>query len=173
MPLDGSDGQDHPSSPAERRRNRAAPARGEERTEVPVNARAHRGERLQRWLAAGFAVLLVIAPFTRASLTVHLAAVAAASAKAGAVGDERIGQAKQPAAELRPAKPSTLGILSRLSSLEPPPGLPPVKSSLTRPSAPEKTLAAMPATATSDGDVGLVFHRSSVGTARTPTGPPA
>jgi hypothetical protein len=138
-----------------------------------VNARAHRGKRLQRWLAAAFAVLLVIAPFTRASLTVHLAAVAAASAEVIAPGDERIGQAKQPAAGLRPAKPSTLGILSRLSSLEPPPGLPPAKSSLIRPSAPAMALAALPATAAFGGDVGLAFHRSSVGTARAPTGPPA
>jgi hypothetical protein len=173
MALDGSHGQDHPSPSAEWRRNRVAPLRGGERTEVPVNARAHRGERLQRWLAGGFALLLVIAPFTRASFTVHLAAVVAASTEVTAVDDAWIAQAKQPAAGLRPAKPSTLGILSRPSSLEPPPGLPPVKSSLLRPGTLENARAATPATAAFGGDVGPAFHRSSVGTARTPTGPPA
>ena len=37
---------------------------------MPVSARARRGRRLQRWLAASFASLLAIAPFIRSSWTI-------------------------------------------------------------------------------------------------------
>jgi hypothetical protein len=141
-----------------------------ETTEVPVVARARRGDKLQPWLAAWFAALLAVAPFTRPSLSVDLAAVPAASLEALGAHDDA--QGKQPATGLRPAQASNLGILSRLSLLETTLGLPPVKSPLLRPVADQPVLAAS-GTTTSGGELRQAFQRSSVGTARTPTGPPS
>ncbi len=140
---------------------------------MPVATRAHRGKERQRWLALGFAVLLAIAPFTRPSLTANLAAVADAYAESIAAAADGIAQASQPAAERRPAQPLTLGILSRLSSLEKTLGLLPVKSPPLRPSVADQPRGAIRATTAFAGDIGQSLHRSSVGTARTPTGPPA
>ena len=133
---------------------------------MPVGARAHRGKWLQRWLVAGLAVLLALAPFAHPSSTLDLVAAAAESV-ASFEGDA----ASQPA--LRPAPPSSLGILSRLAGLETALGLPPAKPPLLRPSAPEAPLVAMQAATAFGGDIGPIFHRDSVGTARTPTGPPS
>jgi hypothetical protein len=141
-----------------------------ETAEVPVVARAHRGDKLQPWLAVFFAALLAIAPFTRPSLSVDLAAVPAASIEALVAHDD--GQGKQPATGLRPAQASNLGILSRLSLLETTLELPPVKSPLLRP-APDQPVLAAGATTTFGGEPRQTFQRSSVGTARTPTGPPS
>jgi hypothetical protein len=140
---------------------------------VPVGTRAHRGEHRRRWLALCFAVLLAIAPFTRSSSTVHLAAVADAYAESVAVYDDGIAQTSQPAAGLRPAQPLALGILSRPPLLETPLGLPPVKPPLIQPDAFDEPPGAIQATVAFGGETGRIFHRSSVGTARTPTGPPA
>jgi hypothetical protein len=133
-----------------------------------VGTRAHRGRGLQRWLAAWFAALLAIAPFVRPSLPGTLAAAPAApeALLAHATGD------KQPAAELRPERPLTLGILSRLSALETTFGLPPVKPPLLRPTIEQPALAAGVMVALG-GELRDVFQRSSVGTARIPTGPPS
>jgi hypothetical protein len=131
-----------------------------------------RGKQRQRWFAACFAVLLAIAPFARPSWTVDFA-VAAASVESVSAYDDSSAQENQPAAGLRPAQPLTPGILSRLSSLEMTLGLPPVKSPLMRPNAPEEPLPRIRASTAFGGDLRKVFHRSSVGTARTPTGPPS
>ena len=139
---------------------------------MPVGTRAHRGKSRQRWLALGLAVLLTIAPFARSSMTADLA-VPVASAASVAAYDDGTAPAKQPAAERRPARPLNLGILSRPSLLEAKLGLPPVKSPLMPPCAAEVPLGAVQATAGLGGDIREVLHRSSVGTARTPTGPPA
>jgi hypothetical protein len=125
---------------------------------------------LQRCLAAWFAALLAIAPFARPSLPVDLAAVPSAAPEALVAHDEAEG--KHPAAELRPDQRFTLGILSRLSLLETTLGLPPVKPPLLRPAA-DQPLAALQATTKGGGEPRGVFQRSSVGTARTPTGPPS
>jgi hypothetical protein len=142
------------------------------RRSVPVDTRAHRGKDRQRWLALGFAVLLAIAPFARSSLTADLALPATAVASVAAY-DAGITPAKRPAAEPRPAQPLNLGILSRPSLLEAKLGLPPVKSPLMPPCAADIPLGAIQVTAGLGGDIREVLHRSSVGTARTPTGPPA
>jgi hypothetical protein len=139
-------------------------------SEVPVGRRAHRGNGLQRWLAAWFAAVLAIAPFVRPSLPGALPAARAASpealvAHAGA-------EDKQPAAELRPDRPLTLGILSRLSALETTFGLPSVKPPLLRPT-PEQPALARQAMTAPGAELRGVFQRSSVGTARIPTGPPS
>ena len=134
--------------------------------------RAHRGARLQRWLAVWCGILLAIAPFTHPSLSLDGPVAAAAVESVAAYGDG-IAPADDPAARLRPAPPLASALLSRLSSLETTLKLPPVKSPPLRPSAPEGPLAAGWASAALDRAIGPVFHRSSVGTARTPTGPPA
>ena len=137
---------------------------------MPGGARAHRGDRLQRWLAACFAVFLAIAPFARPSLPVHVGAADAAAAAALVAQDDT--PSEQPASGLRSAQPLALGILSRLSLLETTLALPPPKSSLLRPAADEPA-PAWQAMATLRGELAGVFQRSSVGTARTPTGPPS
>lgn len=136
--------------------------------------RGHRAWQLRCCLAVWVAALLTIAPFARSSLPVYLAPAApTSSVESLAAGDNSIAQAREPTTQLRPAQPSTLGVLSRLSSLDPPPGPPLIKTSLLRPGAPEKAVAAARASTGFGDDFGQVFHRSSVGTARTPTGPPA
>jgi hypothetical protein len=170
MALDASRRHDHafllPTGAAIGRRRRAA----WETNEVPVGARAHRGDKLQRWLAAWFAALLAIAPFARPSLPVELAAVPAASPEAIVTHDEAKG--KLPATGLRPTQPVALGILSRVSLLETKLGLPPVKPPLLRPAADEPVLALQAPTALG-GDLRGAFQSSSVGTPRSPTGPPS
>jgi hypothetical protein len=136
---------------------------------VPVSVRARRGGKLQPWLAAWFAALLVLAPFARSPVPVDLAA-AAASPEALVAHDGAKDQ--HPAAQLRPAQPLAPGILSRASLLETTLGLPPVKSPLLRSVADQPALGLQAATWTGGGPRDIL-QRSSVGTARTPTGPPA
>jgi hypothetical protein len=136
---------------------------------VLVGRRGHRAWQLRCCLAACFAALLALAPLTRPSLPVHLAAAAAFPEALVAQADL---QGEQPAAGPRPAQPATPGILSRLSLVETALGLPPVKPPLLRPVA-EQPLLARHANTVPGGEPRAVFERSSVGTARTPTGPPA
>lgn len=138
---------------------------------MPVLARAHRGESLQRWLAAWFAAILVLAPSARPSLPLDLSDAAPARAQQAPVAqgnDER----EHPAAGLSSAEPVTLGILSRPSLVETTLWLPPVKAPALRPAA-DKPLLAHGGALVLGGEPRAVFQRSSVGTARTPTGPPA
>jgi hypothetical protein len=141
-----------------------------ETSEVPVGARAHRGVKLQGCLAACFAALLAIAPFARPSVPVDRGAVGGGAAAALVAQDET--QSKQPATGLRPAQPLALGILSRLSLLETTLGLPPVKPPLLRLAA-DQPAPSSHAEAALGGELTAAFQRSSVGTARTPTGPPS
>lgn len=138
-----------------------------------MRARARRGHGLQRWLAASLATLLAIAPFARPSWTTDLLALATVSAASAAIDDDGLAQPSQPAAELRPAQPSALGILSRLSSLETALGLPPAKSPHPRLDLADEPLLAPPADRAFGVGIARIFHPSSVGTARTPTGPPS
>jgi hypothetical protein len=66
----------------------------------------------------------------------------------------------------------TLGILSRPSLVETTLGVPPVKSPVLRPAVHQPVLARAGAIVLADAPT-AVFQRSAVGTARTPTGPPA
>jgi hypothetical protein len=101
-------------------------------------------------------------------LPVHLAAVAAFPEALVAQADLQ----EQPAARLLPAQPAVPGILSRLSLVESALGLPPLKPPLLRPVAAQPLLTPH-GDAVPGGEPRAVFERSSVGTARTPTGPPA
>jgi hypothetical protein len=124
---------------------------------------------LQRCLAAWFAALLAVVPFARPCVPVELAALPAASPEALVAQDHA--QGKKPVAGVLPAQPPTPGILSRLALLDTTFGLPPVKPPLLRPVVDQPVLARGAATLL--GEPRGVFQRSSVGTARTPTGPPA
>lgn len=136
-----------------------------------MRARARRGRQLQRLLAASLATLLAIAPFARPSWTVDLFALATVSV---AVHDDGLAQASEPAAGLRPAQPWGLGILSRLSSLETALGLPPAKKSPhSRLDLADEPLLTPPIAGAFGVGMARIFHPSSVGTARTPTGPPS
>jgi hypothetical protein len=135
-----------------------------------VGARAQRSGMLQRWLAAWFAGLLAVAPVARPSVPIELAAAPVVSPEAF-VADNHA-QGKKPAAGVLPPQSFTPGILSRLSLLETLLGLPPVRPPLLRPAAGQSVLARGAALVLG-GEPRRLFQRSSVGTARTPTGPPA
>lgn len=137
---------------------------------MPLGAGAHRGHGLQRWLAAWVVALLASAPFARSPVPVELAGGSAASA--GVLVGHLDAKGKQPAAGLRPDQPWALGILSRLSLLETTLALPPAKPPLLR-TATDQPALAWQATPAPGGERRSVFQRSSVGTARTPTGPPS
>jgi hypothetical protein len=124
----------------------------------------------QRWLAAWFAGLLAVAPLAHPSVPMELAAAPVASPEAFVAGHHA--QGKRPAAGVLPAQSFAPGILSRLSLLETSLGLPPAKPPLLRPAA-DKTVLARDVALVLGGEPRGLFHRSSVGTARTPTGPPA
>ena len=134
-----------------------------------MQARAQRGN-LQRLLAAWLAALLSVAPLARPFVPIEVAALPASSPE-GLVAQDGA-QSERPAAGVLPAQPLTPGILSRASLLETMLGLPPVKSSLVRPVA-DQPVSSLQATTAPGIDLRGVFQRSSVGTARTPTGPPA
>lgn len=134
-----------------------------------VGRRRHGAWQLRCCLAAWLAVVLAIAPFTRPPLPGQLAAVSASADALVAQGDL---QGEQPAAGLRPIPPATPGILSRLSLIETTFGPLPNKPPLLRPSAPQP-LPARHALTMHGGEPRALFERSAIGTARTPTGPPA
>jgi hypothetical protein len=135
-----------------------------------VGARAQRRDRPQRWFAVWLAAILATAPFARPSLPVELANPPGIVEQALVAQDDAHDQ--RPATGLRPAQASTLGILSRHLLLETALGLPPVKPALLRP-APDLPGLALHATTALATDLGWILHRGSVGTARTPTGPPS
>lgn len=139
---------------------------------MPLGAWAEQGGQVRGCFVFLLAALLAIAPFARPSLPVDLTAARAASVES--LPDHATGtaQAKPPVTHLRPDQPASLGILSRLSALETALGLPPVKSPAIRPSAAGGRLLAPKALTAFGSEIGQVVHRSSVGTARTPTGPP-
>ena len=105
------------------------------------------------------------------SLPLDLTDAAPAGAPQAAIAFDGA-EGAQPAAGVSSAEPVTLGILSRPSLVETTLWLPPVKSPALRPAAHKPPLAH-------GGDLVLAgeprsaFQRSAVGTARTPTGPPA
>lgn len=136
-----------------------------------MRARAHRGGWLQRWLATSLAALLSIAPLVRPAWIIDFPASTAASIESVDTRDGGLALPGQPAAGPPLAQLPTIGILSRLASLETAIGLPPLKSSPIRSNAPDEASVFAPATMVFGSE--QIFHRSSVGTARTPTGPPS
>lgn len=145
-------------------------ARG--RRDVPTAALAHRGKQLRSWLAVWFAALLAFAPVAHPSLPLEPGASRAASVRSLDLRDQATARAEEPRSRLRPAQPSAPGVLSRLSLVETTFGLPPLKPQLAWFGAPDAPLVAPTTVAAYGGEIRGAFHRSSVGTARTPTGPP-
>jgi hypothetical protein len=131
--------------------------------DAAVSRRVNRAWRWRGCLAAWFAALLAIAPVVRPPLPVDLGARSAATLR----GDS----ANQPVARVEPAQPVGFGILSRPSPVETAFGPAAAKSPLDRPGAADGWMVAADAT-DAPKEPARVFHRSSVGTARTPTGPP-
>jgi hypothetical protein len=119
---------------------------------------------LERWLAAWFAGILAIASIASPSLPIELTA-SAALAKVHAEGEK-------PQTGVLASQPDTTGILSRLPLLETALGTPAPKAPLPGPAADQPLWAPVVAMVPDGEPIGL-FQRSAVGTARTPTGPPA
>ena len=131
--------------------------------------RANQGEMLQRWLAASFAILLAAAPIARPLVPVEPAAHPGAAQEAIVAPDDA--QSEQPIAGVRPAQPFTPGILSRLALLERAFGLPPAQPPPLQPVG-DQIMPAQGDRTGLGGEPRAILQRSSVGTARTPTGPP-
>jgi hypothetical protein len=127
---------------------------------------------LRSWLTVWFAALLAIAPIARPSLPVEQAAARAASVQSFDLRDQPTAKAAEPGSRLRSAQASA-GVLSRLSPVETTFGLPPLKPPLAGLGAADASPVTPRAIAAPAGEIRAAFHRSSVGTARTPTGPPS
>jgi len=132
---------------------------------VPSNTLVHRARHLSRWLAVWIAALLAIAPAARPFLPLEPAVHSLDLRDQAAVKPEERGS------HLRPAQPSA-SILSRLLLVETTLGLPPVKPAPTPSSSGGLPPSAATTAAMLGGESQTSFHRDSVGTARTPTGPP-
>jgi hypothetical protein len=135
--------------------------------DVPASRRAYRISQLRRCLAVCAAVLLAIAPL--AHLSPKAAPAAAAPWHVAGGGDV---QAGHPGLGLRGDLPNT-GVLPRLLYVEAALAPPPPKPALPRLHASIDPLARPAPGVRPQSRTGTGFHRSSVGTARTPTGPPA
>jgi hypothetical protein len=106
------------------------------------------------------------------AVPVHLAAVAAASAESSAAYDDGMTWPSEPATLVPSAQPSNPGILARLPWIETTLELSPAKPPLLRMAVGPPGLASR-VRAAFGGEIGRIFQRSAVGTARTPTGPPS
>jgi hypothetical protein len=137
-----------------------------------MDGRARRAGPLRSCLAAWIAVFLAIVPLAR-PLPGVIALSPATSLAAFSARHHGAAQAELPAPRVRPAHPLDLGVLARGSWIEAKLGLSPTKSPVVRPSVAVPPLALPRVTAAPGAGPGVVFHRSAVGTARNPTGPPA
>ena len=138
---------------------------------MAVDGQAQTARPLRSCLAAWLGIVLALAPFARPSLPVDLAS--AASGFWLVAHDDGMAQAREPAPRVRPAQPLALGVLARWSWFETKLGPAPTKPPLAPLSAADQPLAAPNAIGALTGDTREVFDRSSVGTARRPTGPPS
>jgi hypothetical protein len=123
---------------------------------------------LERWLAAWFAGILAIASVASPSLPIELTAPAALPkplVKGHAEGEK-------PPTGVLASQLDTTGILSRLPLLETALATSALKAPLPGQAA-DQPLWAPVAAMVPGGEPREVFQRSAVGTARTPTGPPA
>jgi hypothetical protein len=140
--------------------------------QVPVGGRVDRAGQLPGWLALGFAALLALSPFARPSLPGHMAWAEPTTVRSLALHEHALPWAEESAP--RPhADRADPGLLPRASSVEATFAPPPDKGVPIRPALPDPPLAAPASTGGSAGDPLRGFHRSAIGTARTPTGPPA
>jgi hypothetical protein len=166
--LDASAGQHHPPAlplPL----TGACPRRQRGIVIVPGDQRAHRLRQLRGGIALCLAVILALTP--RAQLIPTAALHAAAALAVGSyASDGGASRGEAPVLGV-PGDHPDAGILPRLPHLEGALPSSAQKAVLPRPSAsidPSPPEKAAPETAAGTG-----FHRSSVGTARKPTGPPA
>jgi hypothetical protein len=140
---------------------------------VAMDGQALTARPSRRCLAAWLGIALALAPFARPALPVDLAPARAAAGSWLVALDDAMAQAREPAPRLRPAPPLALGVLARWAWFETKLGPAPAQPPLARASAADQPPAVANAIAARGGDIRAVFHRSSVGTARRPTGPPA
>ena len=133
----------------------------------PLMGRADRSWRWRLCLASWLAALLAIAPVAERPVALDPTA-----AQATIQPSARDHHAAPSLNGLQVAEPAGLGILSRLSLVDPTFGPAPAKTFL-RTSAPDVPAYAPEAAGVPKVDAAARFHRSSVGTARTPTGPPS
>jgi hypothetical protein len=138
-------------------------------SDVPSSGR----KRPARLVPTCLAVLLAIAPIAQRMLPADAAAVPAGSEQWFDSRDRGAPDASAPEAGLRPAEPVSQGVLARSLLAEPAFGPPPAKSPLFRPTATAGPPVAPDATVTMAEVARDVLQRSSVGSARTPTGPPS
>ena len=139
---------------------------------MAVDGEAQTARPLRRCLAAWLGILLALAPFARPSLPVDLTPARAASGFWLVAHDDGMAQARETAPRVQPAQPLALGVLARWSWFETKLGPAPTKPPLGRLSASDQPRPAPKSIGALTGDTREVFHRSSVGTARRPTGPP-
>jgi hypothetical protein len=139
---------------------------------VAVDGEAQTARPLRRCLAAWLGILLALAPFARPSLSVDVAPARTASGFWVGAHDDGMAQARESAPRVQRAYPLAHGVLARWSWFETKFGPAPTKPPLGRVSAADQPLAAPKAIGALTGDTRAVFHRSSVGTSRRPTGPP-
>jgi hypothetical protein len=137
-----------------------------------MDGEARTARPLRRCLAAWLGILLALAPFARPSLPVDLTPARAASGFWLVAHDDGMAQARETAPRVQPAQPLALGVLARWSWFETKLGPAPTKPPLGRLSASDQPRPAPKSIGALTGDTREVFHRSSVGTARRPTGPP-
>jgi hypothetical protein len=135
--------------------------------DVPVDRQAGGARRMRGWLAVWIALLLAGAPVARP----HLPPVSAPPLSAS---DERMlapAAATAPAVRAHQLAPR---VLPRLLYVEAALAPSSAKAPPIRPRGIDQVLVLPEETGAGigGGDTGEVFHRSSVGTARTPTGPP-
>ena len=136
---------------------------------MPEDQRAHRLRQLRGGLALCLAVLLAFTPVAQLFPTAALQAAAALAAASYASGDEAR-PAEEPVLEVPGDQPNA-GILPRLPHLEG--GLVPPAQKAALPRLPASIGPLPPEKAAPEHAAEAGFHRSSVGTARKPTGPPS
>ena len=141
-------------------------------SEVPVSRRIRPGWRRRGCLAAWLAAVLALAPLAQPASPAAAAALAGASDSIASRNDAAR-DADVPIAGSRPAQPIGQGILSPSLLAEAAFAPPPAKPPMLRPLAAAAPRIAARASGPLEDVARDVFHRSSVGSARTPTGPPS
>ena len=134
--------------------------------------RTGRARPLRSGFAAWFAVLLTVLPFAQPAAPIDLPPVRIAPEYALASHADAEAPVGQPTPRVRPAQPWDLGVLARWWHLEAKPGLAPTRPDPVRFCVGARSQMVPKTALARAGDPRDIFHQSSVGTARRPTGPP-